>query len=96
MNKKAGINNFVNCRALNTFAILKLIKSKKSMLIIDSKDCENIDKALKKYKKKFEKSKVLLQLRERQAFIKPSIRRRTQVLKAVYRQQIASGKIDNS
>ena len=64
------------------------------MLIIDSKDCENIDKALKKYKKKFEKSKVLLQLRDRQAFIKPSIRRRGQVLKAVYRQQIASGKID--
>ncbi|CAN5181160.1 30S ribosomal protein S21 [Ferruginibacter paludis] len=64
------------------------------MLIIDSKDCENIDKALKKYKKKFEKSRVLLQLRERQAFIKPSIRRRTQVLKAVYKQNIASGKID--
>jgi len=35
------------------------------MLIIDSKDCENIDKALKKYKKKYEKAKVLLQLRER-------------------------------
>ena len=64
------------------------------MLIIDSKDCENIDKALKKYKKKFEKSRVLLQLRERQAFIKPSIVRRTQVLKAVYKQNIASGKID--
>ena len=60
------------------------------MLIIDSKDCENIDKALKKYKKKFEKSKVLLQLRERQSFTKPSVRRRSQVLKAVYRQQIAS------
>jgi small subunit ribosomal protein S21 len=65
------------------------------MLIIDSKDCENIDKALKKYKKKFEKAKILLQLRERQAFIKPSIRRRTQVLKAIYKQQIASGKIDS-
>lgn len=64
------------------------------MLIIDSKDCDNIDKALKKYKKKFEKSRVLLQLRERQAFIKPSIRRRMQVLKAVYKQNIASGKID--
>ena len=64
------------------------------MLIIDSKDCENIDKALKKYKKKFEKSKTLLQLRERQSFMKPSIRRRTQVLKAVYKQNIASGKID--
>lgn len=64
------------------------------MLIIDSKDCENIDKALKKYKKKFEKAKTLLQLRERQSFTKPSVRRRGQVLKAVYKQQIASGKIE--
>jgi len=43
------------------------------MLIIDSKDCENIDKALKKYKKKFEKSKTLVNLRARQAFVKPSV-----------------------
>lgn len=64
------------------------------MLIIDSKDCENIDKALKKYKKKFEKSRTLLQLRERQAFMKPSIKNRTQKLKAIYKQQIASGKIE--
>jgi small subunit ribosomal protein S21 len=66
----------------------------KNMLIIDSKDCENIDKALKKYKKKFEKSKVLLQLRERQSFTKPSVKRRGAVLKAVYKQKIASGKIE--
>ena len=64
------------------------------MLIIDSKDCENIDKALKKYKKKYEKSRTLNELRDRQAFTKPSVRNRTKVLKAVYRQQIASGKID--
>ncbi|MES2005178.1 MAG: 30S ribosomal protein S21 [Bacteroidota bacterium] len=64
------------------------------MLIIDSKDCENIDKALKKYKKKFEKSKTLLQLRARQAFIKPSVVRRGQILKAIYKQNIASGKIE--
>ncbi|MEO6838654.1 MAG: 30S ribosomal protein S21 [Ginsengibacter sp.] len=64
------------------------------MLIIDSKDCENIDKALKKYKKKFEKSRTLLELRDRQSFTKPSVRRRGQVLKAVYKQQIASGKIE--
>lgn len=63
------------------------------MLIIDSKDCENIDKALKKYKKKFEKSRTLMQLRERQSYTKPSIRQRSRILKAVYRQQIASGKI---
>jgi len=61
------------------------------MLIIDSKDCENIDKALKKYKKKFEKAKILVQLRERQSFIKPSVRRRNQVLKAIYKQQVATG-----
>ncbi|MBZ5859147.1 30S ribosomal protein S21 [Flavihumibacter profundi] len=65
-----------------------------TMLIIDSKDCENIDKALKKYKKKFEKAKVLLQLRERQSFTKPSIKRRAQVLKAVYKQQLATGKFE--
>lgn len=64
------------------------------MLIIDSKDCENIDKALKKYKKKFEKAKVLVQLRERQSYVKPSVRRRGQVLKAIYKQQVASGKFE--
>ncbi len=64
------------------------------MLIIDSKDCENIDKALKKYKKKFEKSRTLLQLRNRQAFTKPSVKRRFEVLKAVYKLQLQSGKFD--
>jgi len=61
------------------------------MLIIDSKDCENIDKALKKYKKKYEKSRTLNQLRERQSFTKPSIKRRTEILKAVYKLQMANG-----
>ena len=65
------------------------------MLIIDSKDCENIDKALKKYKKKYEKARILNQLRDRQSFTKPSIRRRTEVLKAVYRQQLANGKFED-
>ncbi len=65
------------------------------MLIIDSKDCENIDKALKKYKKKFEKARILNQLRQRQAYIKPSIRRRNQKLKAIYKQQLLSGKFED-
>ncbi len=81
---------------IGTFAVLKLVKGGiKTMLIIDSKDCENIDKALKKYKKKYEKSRTLNQLRERQAFTKPSVRRRTQVLKAIYRQQVLSGKFED-
>jgi small subunit ribosomal protein S21 len=54
-------------------------------VIIDYKVCENIDKALKKYKKKFEKSKTSLQLRKRQAFTKPSVRRRGEILKAIYK-----------
>lgn len=66
------------------------------MLIIDSKDCESIDKALKKYKKKFEKAHILIQLRERQSYTKKSVVRRGQVLKAVYKQQIHAGVIDPS
>ncbi len=87
---------FQECLNLKKYFIFAFLKKnqRKIMLIIDSKDCENIDKALKKYKKKFEKSRTLLQLRERQSFIKPSIKRRGEVLKAVYKQQIASGKID--
>lgn len=65
------------------------------MLIIDSKDCENIDKALKKYKKKYEKSRTLNQLRSRQAFIKPSVKRRMEVLKAIYIQQMHNGKFED-
>ena len=59
------------------------------MLIIDIKDGESIDKALKRYKKKFEKSGVLRQLRRRQSFTKPSVQRRNGLLKARYRQQMS-------
>jgi small subunit ribosomal protein S21 len=55
------------------------------MLIIDVKGSESIDRALKKYKRKYEKSGVLKELRRRKAFIKPSVTRRTEVLKAVYK-----------
>jgi len=64
------------------------------MLILEAKDCENIDKALKKYKKKFEKARILNQLRDRQVFTKKSITRRKQIQKAAYRQQILAGKIE--
>lgn len=77
-----------------TFAIPITKKGVFYMLIIDSKDCENIDKALKKYKKKYEKARILNQLRDRQSFTKPSIRRRKEVLKAVYRQQLLAGNLE--
>jgi small subunit ribosomal protein S21 len=55
------------------------------MIIIPIKDNEPIDKALKKFKKKFEKTGVVKELRTRQAFENPSITRRTIVKKARYR-----------
>ncbi|MBD81667.1 MAG: 30S ribosomal protein S21 [Crocinitomicaceae bacterium] len=58
------------------------------MLIIPVKEGENIDRAVKKYKKKFERTGVMRELRRRQKFSKPSIVRREQVLKAIYIQQL--------
>lgn len=58
------------------------------MLIIDVKDNETIDKALRRYKKKFEKAGVLKEIRRRKNFVKPSITRRTEILRAAYRQQL--------
>lgn len=58
------------------------------MLIIDTRESESLDKALKKYKKKYEKAGILKQLRNRQSYIKKSVRRRTTVLKAVYRNKM--------
>jgi small subunit ribosomal protein S21 len=58
------------------------------MLIINIKENESIDKALKRFKKKFEKTGVLRELRSRTAFEKPSITRRAQIIKAAYIQNI--------
>lgn len=58
------------------------------MIIIPVKDGENIDRALKRFKRKFEKTGVVKELRGRQAFIKPSVRRRDQLKKAIYVQQL--------
>lgn len=58
------------------------------MLIIDVKDSDSIDKALKKYKKKFERAGILKELRSRQHFTKPSVKRRTEILKARYKQEM--------
>ncbi len=58
------------------------------MIIVPVKEGENIDRALKKFKRKFEKTGVVKELRARQAFKKPSVARRETIIKAVYRQHI--------
>lgn len=54
------------------------------MLIIPLKEGENIERALKKYKKKFERTGVLRELRYRQQFTKKSVERRQEKIKAAY------------
>jgi len=58
------------------------------MIIVPVKEGENIDKALKRFKRKFEKTGVVKELRVRQAFTKPSIEKRQQKLKAIYIQHL--------
>ena len=57
------------------------------MIIINVKDSETIDRALKRYKRKQQKIGMIKELRRRKQFTKPSVRRRTELLKAVYRQK---------
>ncbi|MBK9212481.1 MAG: 30S ribosomal protein S21 [Saprospiraceae bacterium] len=57
------------------------------MLYVSVSDGETIDRALKKYKRKYEKTGVLKQLRRRKQFTKPSIERRADVLRAVYKEE---------
>lgn len=58
------------------------------MIIVPVKEGESIEKALKKFKKKFEKTGVVRELRDRQKFTKPSVRKRETKLRAIYRQKM--------
>ena len=58
------------------------------MIIIPIKEGESIDRALKRYKRKYDKTKVLRELRGRQQFVKPSVKRREEILKASYVQKV--------
>jgi small subunit ribosomal protein S21 len=58
------------------------------MIIVNVKENESIDRALKRFKKKFERTGVLKELRGRTHFVKPSVKKRTVQLKAAYRQKM--------
>jgi len=61
------------------------------MLIVQVKEGEAIEKALKKFKKKFEKTGVVKELRERQKFTKPSVVLREKKIKAIYKEKLQRG-----
>ena len=58
------------------------------MLIIPIKDGENIDRALKRFKRKFDKTGTKRSLQTRKEFLKPSIKRRAVIQKAQHVQRL--------
>ncbi len=58
------------------------------MIIVPVKEGENIEKALKKFKRKFEKTGVIKELRRRQQYDKPSVIKRLKMEHAVYVQKM--------
>ena len=58
------------------------------MIVVPVKEGENIEKALKKFKRKFEKTGVVKELRARQQFDKPSVLNRLKRERASYVQKL--------
>ncbi len=58
------------------------------MIIVHVKEGESLDRALKRLKKKFNNTGVIKELRERQAYVKKSVAKRTQRKKAIYKQSL--------
>ncbi len=58
------------------------------MIVVPVKEGENIEKALKKFKRKFEKTGVVKELRRRQQYDKPSVIKRLKKEHAVYVQKL--------
>ncbi len=58
------------------------------MIIVNVKENESIDKALKRFKKKFERTGVLKEIRSRSFYEKPSVTKRSEKIRAAYRQKM--------
>ena len=58
------------------------------MIIIPVKDGESIDRALKRFKKKFMKTGTMKELRNRREYTKKSVELRAQRIKAAYKEQL--------
>ena len=58
------------------------------MIIVPVKDGENIERALKRFKRKFDKTGVIKELRARQQYDKTSVLRRLKMERAIYVQKL--------
>jgi len=57
------------------------------MIIIDRKDNDSVDRMIKAYRRKHRDTKLIKELRKRKEFTKPSVTRRKEILKAIYKGQ---------
>ena len=88
-----GANNLFGRVEIPTFAAVNgrlIVKNSeaKAMIIIPVKEGENIERALKRFKRKFDRTGTMREIRRRQAFVKPSVRRREEILHACYVQHM--------
>ena len=86
LKKYFEINYFLINNKLYLHIILK--EGGFSMLIIPIKEGENIDRAIKRFKRKFDKTGTKRSLQTRKEFIKPSVKRRATIQKAQYIQSL--------
>ena len=61
------------------------------MIIIKLTNEKNLESALRTYKNKVNKTKQNQKLRERQEYVKPSVKRREEMLNAIYVQKTKNG-----
>ena len=79
------MTNFV-ARFCAEYDLIKIRET--NMIVVPLKEGDNIERALKKFKRKFEKTGMIKELRGRQAFTKPSVKKRAQKMHAVYVQKL--------
>lgn len=58
------------------------------MLIINIKDGETIERAIKRYKRKCDKTQLIKNIRNLQFYLKPSGKRREEAYKAIYKHKM--------
>ena len=64
------------------------------MIVVPIKEGDNLERAIKKLKRKFEKTGVVKEMRRRQQFTKPSVINREKHLKAIYVQHLRQQELD--
>ena len=64
------------------------------MITVSITESDNLEKALRKFKKKYDKTGVVKQVRARQAYIKPCITRRQELIKARYKEKLRRNELE--